>query len=396
MKAKLWATALCGMAGWTLAGCATVSTPQAQTHQAQTQTQTLAYVGTQGSGPGQGVVAVKLDPKSGALSSLGVVAEVDRPTWVLADPAHHRLFAVSETGNDGVTHGTVSGFAYDPATGALTPRGKADSGGGGPTHLALSADGRTLFVANYGTGQVAAVPVAADGTLADQPASVETHLGSGPHKRQKGPHAHGVTLDPSGRWVLSPDLGADKVFVYRFDAAKHTLSPAPEPFATLPPASGPRHIVFAPDGRHAFLVTEMGGSIVSFAWDARQGRLTQVAAVSLDPADFAGTRSGSEIAVSRDGRFLYAGNRATNRVQVYAVRRDATLTAIDKVDSGGQVPWGLSLSGDGKWMVVTNQGGAQGSGNLAVFAVDRASGRLTATGGGLELAKPTSISFTDR
>lgn len=384
MKAKLWGAALGSMAGWALAGCATVSAPEAPR-------QVLAYVGTQGSGPGQGVVGVRLDPQTGALTSLGVVAEIERPTWVLADPAHHRLFAVSETGNDGVTHGTVSGFAYDPTTGVLSPKGKADSGGGGPTHLAVSADGRALFVANYGTGQVSAIPVAVDGTLAARPASVDTHQGSGPHKRQKGPHAHGVTLDPTGRWVLSPDLGADKVFVYRFDAAKGTLAPAPEPFAVLPPASGPRHITFAPDGRHAFLITEMGGSIVSFGWDAGRGRLTPLATTQLDAADFAGTRSGSEIAVSRDGRFLYAGNRAANRIQVYAVRQNGGLTPVDAVDCGGQVPWGFSLSRDGKWLVVANQG----SGHLAVFAVDRANGKLTATGDGLDLARPTSISFTE-
>lgn len=394
MKAKLLGAALCGAAGWALSGCATVPAPE-------TSRQTLAFVGTQGSGPEQGVVGVRLDPQTGALSSLGVVGAMERPTWVLADPAHHRLFAVSETGNDGVTHGTVTGFVYDPATGALTPKGRADSGGGGPTHLALSADGRTLFVANYGTGHVSAISVSAllaagDGKPAAQPVSVDTHTGSGPHKRQKGPHAHGVTVDPSGRWVLSPDLGTDKVFVYRFDPAKGTLSPAAEPFVTLPPASGPRHIVFAPDGRHAFLMTEMGGAITSFAWDAGRGRLTELASIQLDPADFAGTRSGSEIAVSRDGRFLYAGNRAANRIQIYAVRQDGSLSPVDAVASGGQVPWGFSLSGDGKWLVVANQGGAQAGGNLAVFAVDRASGRLTATGAGLELGKPTSISFTDR
>ncbi|TCM19668.1 6-phosphogluconolactonase (cycloisomerase 2 family) [Novosphingobium sp. PhB165] len=393
MKAKLWGSAIrwamSGMTAIALTGCATVPTASAPV-------QTLAYVGTQGSGPGQGVVAVRFDPQSGALTSLGVVAEVDRGTWVLADSAHRRLFTVSETGNDGTIHGAVLGFSYDPATGALAPRGRADSGGGGPTHLALSPDGRTLFVANYSSGHVATIPVAADGTLAAAPSSVEAHTGSGPNeRRQKGPHAHGVTLDPSGRWLLSPDLGADKVYVYRFDAAKGTISPAPEPFAAVTPGAGPRHIVFSPDRRHAFLMEEMGGSIASFAWDAGQGRLTPLSTIQLDAADFAGTRSGSEIAISRDGRFLYAGNRAANRIQIYAVRQDGGLAPIDTVDSGGQIPWAFSLSGDGKWLVVANQGGAQGGGNLAVFAVDRASGRLTATGSGLELAKPTSISFTE-
>ena len=354
-------------------------------------TGTLAFVGTQGSGPGEGIVGVRLDPATGALASMGVIAQVDRPTWVLADPGHRRLFSVSEVGNDGKGHGAVLGFRYDPESGVLGAIGRADSGGGGPTHLALGRKGRKVFVANYGTGQVSALSLTSGGTLASVPLAVTSHLGTGPSPRQKGPHAHGVTVDPSGRYLLAPDLGADRVFVYRLGLGKEVLAPAAVPFVSLPAGSGPRHIVFAPDGRHAFLMTEMGGTIFSFDWDAGSGKLTQRSLTTLDAANFTGKPSGSELAVSQDGRFLYAGNRAANRIQVYAIDQSGGLETVQNLDCGGLVPWGFSLTGSGKWLVVANQG----SGSLVVFAVDQATGRLEPTASRLDLARPTSITFTD-
>jgi 6-phosphogluconolactonase len=382
MTHRIWLAI--GSLSLTLAGCQTVPSDTSRPE--------LAFVGTQASGSGQGIVGVRLDPSTGALTSLGIAAQVERPTWVLTDPAHRRLFSVSEVGNDGKRNGAVLAFAYDPATGALSPLGRADSGGGGPTHLGLDAKGRALYVANYGTGQVAAIAVGTGGMIAAAPMDVEAHEGAGPHRRQQGPHAHGVTLDPSGRYLLAADLGADRVFVYRVGEGKDALTPAPVPFVSLPPGSGPRHIVFSPDGRRAFLMTEMGGAIFTFGWDAASGSLTELSHVPLNGTDFAGTRSGSELAISRDGRFLYAGNRAANRIQVYAVDSDGVLDLQQSIDCGGLVPWGFSLSGSGKWLVVANQG----SGNLAVFAVDKDTGRLSATANRLDLAKPTSVSFIDR
>ncbi|WP_260922784.1 lactonase family protein [Novosphingobium sp. 9] len=334
---------------------------------------------------------MKLDPRTGALTSQGVVGPVERPTWVLADTLHRHLFSVSEVGNDGKDHGAVLSFAYDPATGALRPLGRADSGGGGATHLALDGKGRTVYVANYGSGQIAAIPIDAQGRVAAMPSDVEAHTGSGPSPRQKSAHAHGVTVDPSGRYLLSPDLGTDRIYIYRIGAGG-SLTPAKTPWAALPPGSGPRHIVFAPDGRHAFLMTEMGGTIYAFNWNAEVGSLAPVASTPLDGPEFTGKPSGSEIALSRDGRFLYAGNRAANRVQVYAVGKDGHLTFVQALDCGGQVPWGFALSHDGRWLVVANQM----SNNLSVFRIDAASGKLDATGQRLDIARPTSVAFTDR
>ena len=383
MKAKT----LCLLGGTvlSLAGCANLREAHAPS------SGLLAFVGTQGDGPGQGIHAVRLDPANGTLTSLGLAAEATRATWVLADSKRGRLFAVNESGNDGVTQGQVASYRFEPASGALTKVSAVASGGGGPTHLALAPQGDALFTANYGTGQVASFRIGSDGRLAG-PVAVDAHQGSGPTRRQKGPHAHGVTLDPGGHYLIAPDLGADKVFVYRLGAVVGTFAAAEVPEVILPPGSGPRHIVFAPDGRHAFLMTEMAGTIYSFSWDAQRGRLSELTHIALDDETYQGNRSGSEIAISRDGRFVYAGNRGASCIQVYAVGKDAGLSLVQTIASGGQNPWSFTIGGSGKWLVVANQG----TDNLAVFAVDKSSGRLADTGKRMTVGKPTSIAFTDR
>ncbi|CAM5347587.1 lactonase family protein [Sphingobium scionense] len=345
------------------------------------------YIGTQGSGPGQGIWTAHFDSASGTLSDLHLAAEVERPTWLVGDPNRPLLYAVSETGNDGQTQGGVLGFAIYPASGALTPLGRVDSGGSGATHLSLDPASRTLFVANYGSGQVAAIALKPDRSP-DAVQSLQTHAGSGPHRRQKGPHAHAAVIDPSGRYLLSPDLGADRLFLSRFDSKTRALTAlAPIVF---PPGSGPRHLVFSPDGRFAFLNTELTGEVYAYRWDARRGVLTQTARVALDAPDFAGTRSASELAVSADGRFLYVANRGANLLHLFAIdRRSGALTEQQRIDCGGRGPWSFGLDPTGRWLIVANQA----SGNLSIFAVDRATGKLSLTANSLAVDKPVAIAF---
>ena len=350
---------------------------------------TLVLIGTHTGGAGQGIFAARLDRTTGALTSLGLAAEVERPTWLVADPGSKLVYSVSETGNDGKSHGSVYGLAVDRGTGRLSVRSHSGSGGGGATHLAYDPRLHTVFVANFGTGQVAAIPVDAEGRLGGV-ASVQQNVGTGPSKRQTGPHAHAVVVDPTGRFVLSPDLGADKVFVYEWDAATRTLVPSRVPPLAFPPGSGPRHLVFARDGRFAFLDTELNGEIHTLRWDAAAGGLTPVGHVALDPPEFTGSRSASELAVSADGRFLYVSNRGANVMQVFAIdRATGALAEIQRIDCGGQVPWSFALDPSGRWLIVTNEA----SGNLAVFAVDRRTGRIRATGQSLAVPKPVVLAF---
>ena len=349
------------------------------------------YIGTHGSGPGQGIFYAQLDPTTGKLGSLELVAEVDRPTWLARDPRRLVLYAVSETGNDGKSQGGVYSLGIDPASGKLHIIGHTQSGGGGATNLNYDPRSETVFVANYGTGQVSAVPVEASGGLSNV-SSVQTDIGSGPSRRQAGPHAHGVVLDPSGHFLLAADLGADRVFIYRFDPRTRTLTPNNPPFAQLPAGSGPRHLAFTPNGRFVFLDTELSGEVYSFRWNAQASRLIQASKIALDPPGFAGTRSAAELAVSHDGRFLYVSNRATSTVQVYAIdRQTAALTLVQTIPGGGLVPWSFGIDPTGKWMIVANQQ----SGNLAEFSIDRRTGLLSATGQRLAVPnEPVAITFS--
>ena len=300
------------------------------------------------------------------------------------------LYAVSETGNDGKSEATVHSFAVDPVTGRLSERNAVGSGGGGATQLALDPPSRTLFVANFGTGHVSALPVEEDGRLGAV-ASRQQNQGTGPKPRQRGPHAHGVTVAPGGRFLLVPDLGADRVFVYRFDPVARTLSPNDPPWATAEPGSGPRHLVFSPDGRLAFLDSELTGEVTIFRWDGGTGTLRWLETRSTYAPGTEGERSAAEIATSADGQFLYVSNRrAADEIVVF--RADAGSGALDEVqrlNSGGTSPWSFTLAPGGQWMLVANVE----SGTVDVLRVDRSTGRLENSGGRLAVSKPTNVTF---
>lgn len=348
----------------------------------------LMFIGTQGSGPGQGIHAALLDEASGQLSGGELEVEAERPTWLAIDPQHRFLYAANEIGNDGKSPGSVSSFALEQR-GHLRALNRVASGGGGPTHLAIDATAPALIVAHFGGGQVSALPIAADGSLGAV-GSVQTNTGSGPHRRQASPHAHGVTIDPSGRFVLAPDMGADRVFVYRWDKAVSGLSPAEPSFVAFPPGSGPRHLLFSRDGRFAFVVSELTSEIFTLAWNADQGKLAEAARIALDAPDYSGNKGASEIVLSADGRFLYALNRGQNAIQAYAVdAKSGTLALLQTLPSGGQTPWHMQIAPNGQWMIVANQG----SNTLNVFAIDAGSGKLTATAYALAVPKPVNIAF---
>lgn len=348
---------------------------------------TLIFVGTQGIAPDGGIHALWLDEATGRLSPASLAAALDRPTWVIADRRRSLLYAVSEMGNAGDRIGDVLSFAVDGGEGTLAPLGSRPSGGGGPTHLALDPEGRALFVANFGGGQVALLPIGTDGAL--QPVrALRLQSGSGPHRRQKGPHAHGVTLDPSGCFLLAPDMGADRIFVYRYDRAAQGLEDEPALHRAVPAGAGPRLLLFGRDGRFAYLLTELSAQIFIYRWDAVTGSLTQSGMVALDPPDAEGEPSAAGFTLSRDGRFLYASNRRTHSIHAFAIdAEDGGLTPLQTIAADGDKPWALEITPSGRWMLVANQG----SNELRLFARDPDSGALAVMPGSVPIPAPTSF-----
>ena len=349
----------------------------------------LVYFGTRASGPGQGIFAARFDATSGHLSALGLVSDITRPTWLIAHPTLPVLYAVSEVGNDGVSEASVFSLAADKATGGLHSLNSVGSGGGGATHLAIDAASNSLFVANYGTGQVAWLPMLPDGRLGLAMA-VESNYGTGPHRRQAAPHAHGVAVDPSHRFVLAADLGADRIFVYHFDPATRQLTPADPGFVAVSPGSGPRHLVFHPGGRFVFVVTELTAEVVSYRWDAKRGHLQHVQTLSIDEPAFTGEKSAAHIEASHDGRYVYVSDRGTNSMVAYAVSsQSGKLSEVQRISCQGKTPWSFSLDPSGRWLLIANSG----SNSIAVFSVDPDTGKLTATPESLSIAQPSNVTF---
>lgn len=346
----------------------------------------LLYIGTQAEGDGHGILLTTLDEATGRFAPAVLAAPIDRPTWLLRDPHRRRLYAVRATGFDGRSEAGVAGYAVARNSGALRPLGLRGSGGGGATHLVLDPRRRTLFIANYAEGRVAALPVGADGGPGAV-AAVAQDRGSGPHARQLGPHAHGLALNPADDTLAVADLGADRVFRLRYAPRAQRFAPVMPPLA-LPSGSGPRHLAFSHDGRFLFVVTELSAQLFVFRW--RQASAAPVAVVTLDPPGFSGARSAAEIVIDRQGRTLYVSNRGEDLIHVFTIdQRTGAVAERQRIGSGGTSPWTMALTPDGRWLVVANQR----SGELASFAVDPGSGRLAPAAGHLAVDRPVALAF---
>jgi 6-phosphogluconolactonase len=263
------------------------------------------------------------------------------------------------------------------------------AGGLDATHMDLDVASKTLFVANHGSGDVTALPLQADGSLG-KVASSQKDYGTGPNPRQKMPEAHGVAADPSHRYVVVADFGADRLFVYHFDRATRTLTPAQVPYESTPSGSGPRHLVFHPNEKILYVDTELTAELRVYRWDSNKGRLHLVQ--SLSPYPDSGTqKSAAEIAVSGNGRFLYVSLRGDqDSIVAYSVNKHAgTLKEIQRISSQGKTPWSFGIDPTGHWMLVTNEA----SDSVTVFSIDPATGKLSATPESLSVPKPVTVTF---
>jgi 6-phosphogluconolactonase len=356
----------------------------AATPTAEAQTE-LVYVGTQE----REMRALRFDTASGKLTMIGPVGAGPRSTWITPNPRLPVLYAVDD---DNSREGSVTAYAVDRDSGALTKVNEVATGGNGTTNLSLDLPSMTLLAANYGGGSVSSLAVNHDGSLGARTSTVK-ETGSGPNRRQASAHAHNAVVDPSGRYALVPDLGADRVFVYAFDRSTRTLTPADGASArqfVMPTGSGPRHLAFGADGKYVYLLTELSAQIMVLHWDAAQGQLTLVQTVETTSPEFQGVKSGAEVAVSADGRFVYVENRAENALIVYRVERGSgELTQIQRTSSGGEKPWGFGIDSSGKWLLVANQR----SGKVNVFGIDTATGMVSDTGQSVEVPTPVAIAF---
>jgi len=378
----------------------------------------LAYVGTFSSplrdmlptqvdlppGNGRGIHAFRVDRQTGALTPTETYEMGTSPSCLALNASGTRLYSANETDRQGPNkEGTITAFAIDRPDGKLRPLNTVRSGGAGPTYLSLHPLGKFVFVANYFGGSVAVFPILADGRLGDATDIKQDTGPIGPARATNVPpgsfafsghdrtHAHMIQTDPSGRFVLHADLGLDRIFVWKFDDQKGTLTPADPPSVALPPGDGPRHFHFHPNGRWFYSIQEEGSTIVLFDYDAATGRLTARQTISTLPPGFVGSNFCSEILVSSDGRFVYAGNRLHDSVGIFRVGPDGTLTHVGDEWTRGNYPRSFNFDPTGRFFYSCNQRGD----NIAAFRVDRESGQLKHTGHYAAVGNPSIIVFLD-
>jgi 6-phosphogluconolactonase len=342
--------------------------------------------GTHVAGPGKGFSISTFDAKTGALGKPEFVTEAEGPAYFVLADGGKRLYTCNSTG---------FASAYSVANGGrgLTLLNKVSSEGGDPSYISLDKTGKYLFVANYAGGSIIAWALKPDGSIGERTAFMQ-FTGSGVNpKRQQHAFAHSIVVDPTNRFVLTGDLGVDRVYVNKFSLKDGSLTPNDPPYATVDPGLGARHVVFHPNGKWVYLNTEMGSKIVFFHWDSAKGTLTQQQVISTLAPEFKGTSAASEMRVSADGRFLYASNRVDageGDIAVFAIdAKTGELTPIQHVASGGVTPRNFDLSPTGEWMVVTNHG----SNNAQVFRIDKNTGMLTPVGAPVSVPYPFSPRF---
>jgi 6-phosphogluconolactonase len=349
------------------------------------------YVGTYTEGTSKGIYAYRLDAKTGKLSSLGLVAEATDPTFVALHPNGKFLYAVNEVNTyQGKKAGSVTSYSVDHATGKLTQLNKVSTQSPGPCHLIVDATGKTLMVANYFGGSFTSFPIAGDGKLGEAASFIQLH-GSGVNKdRQAAPHGHSVNLPKNNKFMLGADLGTDKIMIFNLDAANGKIAPHDPPSASVKPGSGPRHLVFAPDQKHVYVLSEMASSVSTFTYDPATAAMALIDAVSALPADFKGESTGAEIAIDAAGKFVYSSNRGHDSIAVFAVDKGSgKLKLIQNQSTGGSQPRSFILDPSGNYLIAGNQK----TNTMTTFKVDKGTGKLTATGDKYDLGAPVTFVF---
>jgi len=353
-------------------------------------------VGTYTGGKSEGIYVYRFDTKTGEATQISSVKTVN-PSYLAVSTDHRHVYAVNELpGDNGPAsqRGGISAFSFDPASGQLSFLNEVSAEGNDPCYLSLSPDGKYLTTANYSVaadpgGSFAVFPLAADGRVGNAVLTVH-HEGSGPVKgRQDGAHVHSTVFSPDGRYLFAQDLGADKLYAYHYtpDGSRGLIGPTDTRYTGMPAGSGPRHLVFGPDGKYAYLTSELTATVSTLRYD--DGKLTPIQSLPLTEPGFKGTVGAAAVHLSPDGRFVYATNRGdANEIVIFSIDpANGHLKLVGRQSSLGQAPREFAIDPTGQWLIVGNQN----SDTAYVFRRDQQTGLLAPNPKRIDIGSPVDF-----
>ncbi|MBY0504118.1 MAG: lactonase family protein [Bryobacteraceae bacterium] len=345
----------------------------------------LVLVGTYSKGKSEGIYALRFSSSTGKLTPLGLAAKADNPSYLVIHPNRRWVFSVNEVEQyRGENSGSITAYTLDENTGKLTALNTVSSHGAAPCHLSLDRTGKFLLVANYTGGTVGIYPIRDDGQLGEANKTIQ-HTGKGVTPRQDKPHAHSINVSANNRYAVAADLGIDELITYRLRAG----SLEPKSRVKLKDGSGPRHFAFHPSGKYAYSINELASTVSAFTWKAGSGQLREFQSLSTLPSGYTGNNSTAEVVVHPNGKFLYGSNRGHHSIAMFTIDAQGKLTAQGQVPSGGEWPRNFNIDPSGEYLIAANER----SDRLAVFRIDAATGKLTATGETGEVGVPVCVKF---
>jgi 6-phosphogluconolactonase len=345
-------------------------------------------VGTYTGGNSEGVYVYKFNSGDGSFKEVSHV-KTSNPSFVAVSPNEKFVYAVHEDAASNGKGGEISAFSFDKKTGTLTYLNEQPTEGDHPCYVIVDKTAKWVIAANYSSGSLSVLPINTNGSLGN-PITTIHHQGSGKDKdRQAAPHVHCTVLSPDNRFLFVADLGIDKVMIYSFNAATGKLSPAKIPFAKTVDGSGPRHFIFHPNNKYAYLVEELSGTVEAYQYN--NGVLKNIQRISTMPAGDTSFPGSADIHISQDGKFLYASNRSTsNTIAIFKINSaDGKLTIIGHQSTMGKTPRNFNFDPSGDYLLVANQNDDQ----VVIFKRDKTTGLLTDTGKRIGVGKPVCLKW---
>ena len=350
-----------------------------------------AYVGCYSTldrdGNGDGINVYRMDPVSGGWSHVQLVAGLENPSFLALDGSQRFLYSV----HGDRTYATA--FVIDPESGRLTRLNQQEVGGENPVHLAVDQTDRFLVVSNYSSGSLAVLPINTDGSLSPRSDLVELEGTPGPHPiRQTSSNPHHNPFDPGGRFLVVPDLGLDRLFVFQLNTATGALVPADPPFVATRAGAGPRHVDFHPTRPYAYVINELDSTVAAYRYNEDRGGLSPLQVSSTLPSGFTGLNTCAEIRMHPGGTFLYGSNRGHNSIVIFSVdQRSGLVTPVGWEFTRGERPRYFGLNPTGTLLYACNEG----SDTVVTFRIDQETGELMSTGQIVETGSPVTIVFKE-